>query len=78
MAVLLVAEHDNETLNDATAKALTAACALGTITARCTFWSPVTTAVPRPTRRPGSKAQARCSSPMRLSLRIISPRTWPR
>ena len=29
MAVLLVAEHDNQTLNDATAKALTAAAALG-------------------------------------------------
>ena len=63
MTTLLVAEHDNKTLKDATNKALTAAKALGRRRARAGRRQGLPRRSPRPP--PSSTASRRCCSPTR-------------
>ena len=65
MPTLLIAEHDNKTLRDATAKAVTAAQALGGD-------------VHVPNRSPNSKVSARCSWPKASPMSMVSRNRSPR
>ncbi len=60
MAILLLAEHDNSSLSDQTAKALTAAPRSA---ATCMCWSPARAPRPPPRPPPSFPASRRCCSP---------------
>ncbi len=76
MATLLVAEHDDKTLNGATAKALTAAKGLGGEIHVLVAGSELQAG--RGSRRPSSTASPRCCSPTRRSTRTGWPSRWRR
>jgi electron transfer flavoprotein alpha subunit len=75
MTTLLVAEHDNETLSDQTAKALTAAKAIGGDVHVLVAGKDAKAA---PTRRPSSTVLPRCFSPTTRRSKTGWPSQWRR
>ena len=76
MTTLLIAEHDNASIKDATNKALTAAAALGGDVHVLVAGEERQGA--RPTPRPSSPASRRCCSPTAPPMPTTSPSRWPR
>jgi hypothetical protein len=78
MAILLLADHDNATLSDQTAKALTAASQIARSAATCMCWWQARVQRLRPTPLQNCPAFPRFCSPKATTLPITWLNRWPR